>query len=107
MIESLSLPSLENGYEVLEDDKLLPILPRFLVPRLEDRPQNPILDTLKSVQESTTFWAEHPVLLQESVDLAELQLESHAEEDNPSNIWSYAASKAALPKRVSSEYYVS
>ena len=49
---SLALPQLYDSEPTEYKNKLPHVLPQFFMPRLQDRPQDPIMDTLRIKQES-------------------------------------------------------
>ena len=49
---SLALPQLYDSEPTEYKNELPHVLPQFFMPRLQDRPQDPIMDTLRIKQES-------------------------------------------------------
>jgi hypothetical protein len=49
---NLTLPQLCDGNPTEYKNELPHVLPQFFMPRLQDRPQDPIMDTLRIKQES-------------------------------------------------------
>src|ERR1700733_2005240 len=49
---SLTFPQLCNGNPTEYKDELPHVLPQFFMPRLQDRPQDPIMDALRIKRES-------------------------------------------------------
>ncbi len=49
---SLTLPQLCDGNPTEYKDELPHVLPQFFMPRLQDKPQDPIMDTLRIKRES-------------------------------------------------------
>jgi hypothetical protein len=52
---NLTLPPLLDHDLGEYKDELLQLLPRFFIPRLQDKPQDPIMDALRIERESKTF----------------------------------------------------
>ena len=52
-VMSLTLPQLCDGNPTEYKNELPHVLPQFFMPRLQDRPQDPIMDTLRINRESS------------------------------------------------------
>lgn len=88
---SHTLPPLdETGWDMAADE-LQPIHPHFFVPRLSEKPQDPIMDTLKlrAHQRSTDRLSAPPLPL-ELLALADLMLPPIQDEDTPNLFWNRA-----------------
>ncbi|KAI0268619.1 Spc98 family-domain-containing protein [Gloeopeniophorella convolvens] len=91
LLGSPNLPPLGGESEDLKDD-LLPVRPRFFIPRLQDKPQDPIMDTLRIEQEARTSRLEQ--LPPELVNLAEMQAQiivGDSPKEDPDAFWQHAA----------------
>ncbi|THH16575.1 hypothetical protein EW146_g4072 [Bondarzewia mesenterica] len=72
----------------LERDDLPPILPNFFVPRLQDKPQDPIIDTLHSVRDVQRYLTKPQLLPPEIFTLTGIWASEH---EVPMDLWSEAA----------------
>ncbi|KAI0066235.1 hypothetical protein BV25DRAFT_1913006 [Artomyces pyxidatus] len=87
------LPPLHETELDVSNDELPPLYPRFFVPRLDDKPQDPIMDTLKILRASQTS---HPlphiqVLPSELLGLTDLHLSPLRDTNRSSQLWLNAA----------------
>lgn len=89
-LESLDHP--DSDADDTGPDVLLPVLPRFFVPRLREQPQDPILSTLKSKREAalrpSIYPDFQPVLPPELVALAESWISEN--DRSPDILWTSA-----------------
>lgn len=89
---SLTLPQLCGGNPTEYKDELPHVLPQFFMPRLQDKPQDPIMDTLRINQESNgrePWLRQPPAVLVKEVKLQESNLDTL--EDGPDLFWECTA----------------
>ena len=82
LLPPLDYPSDSESYE------LPPIFPTFSVPKLADKPQDPIMDTLRFTQSAQRHLADPQLLPPEVIALTDLWLSDSAKTQN---IWAHAA----------------
>lgn len=90
-----ALPPVED--EPLLQDALPPVFPGFFIPRLPDKPQNPILDTLKREHDDDAAIKTQnlpPEVVIMAADVSALRLESeHLSNDD--SLWAKALTQVA------------
>ena len=77
-------------------DELPQVLPRFFIPRLQDKPQDPIMDALRIDQESRASRRDHSP--PELVNLSEVKVQESSQrfpEEDPTLFWQRAVKEGA------------
>lgn len=92
---SLTLPPLapaDTDFSVYEDE-LQQIIPRFFIPRLQEKPQDPIMDALRFERESRVSRPEPPL---ELVNTVEVKIHEHSQgfpEEDCALFWEHVVTK--------------
>jgi hypothetical protein len=88
---NLTLPPLLDGDLCHYKDELPRVLPRFFMPRLQDKPQDPVMDALRIEQESRASKLEQPPPELTIVSEVEAQEQSHGSpEEHRALFWERA-----------------
>ena len=75
------------------EDDLPAVLPRFFIPRLQDKPQDPIMDTLRIARESRQS---RPASLPELLDVVDIKVQECSDgspEKDCTLFWEHAVKK--------------
>jgi hypothetical protein len=94
-VMSLTLPQLYDSDPTEYKNELPHVLPQFFMPRLQDRPQDPIMDTLRIKQESN---GREPMLRQPAEPAkktVEFKLPDSLEEGSDVLFWERTAKEGA------------
>jgi hypothetical protein len=86
------LASIDIGLGEYKDD-LPPVLPRFFIPRLQEKPQDPIMDTLRITRESGPS---RPPPLPELLNAVDLKVQDWSDgppEEDCTLFWEHAVKK--------------
>ena len=87
-----SLVPIDIGSSKYKDD-LPPVLPRFFIPRLQEKPQDPIMDTLRIARESEPS---RPVPLPQPLDVVDAKVQERSDaspEEGRALFWERAVKK--------------
>lgn len=91
----LNHEDLTNQVDELKFNELPPIFPRFFIPSLQDKPQNPIIDNIKLSERNRETISDHPRMRQSlppelhiiTDDLVRLRLENEHGLPEGDSIW--------------------
>ena len=86
------LPLADDDFSRHTDD-LPQVLPRFFIPRLQERPQDPIMDTLRIEVESGELQPKHPSGLMNMVEVNVQECSQGSPEVEGISFWEHAVKR--------------